>query len=58
MAITGVGLWTWIWVKKQFIATGSGLLIPMLKSKLASFDQSNNSGAIGVKIDGSVLVEK
>ena len=44
--------------KTLFIAAGSGLLIPILKGKLASFDQSNNSGAIGVKIDGSVLEEK
>ena len=29
-----------------------------LKTQLVSFDQSNNTGAIDVKMDGSVLVEK
>ena len=28
------------------------------KLKLASFDRCNNTGAIGVKIDGSLLEEK
>ena len=28
------------------------------KTQLALFDQSNNTGAIDVKIDGSVLEEK
>ena len=28
------------------------------KIQLVSFDQSNNTGSIDVKIDGSVLVEK
>ena len=38
---------------------GSGLLILMLvKTQLVSFDRSNNTGAIDVKIDGSVLGEK
>ena len=38
---------------------GSGLLSSMLeKLKLILFEQSNNSGAIAVKMDGSVLEEK
>ena len=36
---------------------GSGLLISMLK-KLNWFDQSDNAGAIDVKMDGPVLEEK
>ena len=44
--------------KTLSIRVGSGLLIPMLKSKPASYDQSNNSGAIDVKMDGSFLEEK
>ena len=41
-------LWTW---------ARSGLLISML-GKLFSFDRSNNTGSIDVKMDGSVLEEK
>ena len=37
---------------------GSGLLISMMKKQLILFDQSNNTGAIDVKMDGSVLGEK
>ena len=36
----------------------SGLLISMLETQLVLFDQSNNSGAANVKMDGSVLKEK
>ena len=38
---------------------GSGLLISVLeKTQLVSFDWSSNTGAIDVKMDGSVLEEK
>ena len=37
---------------------GSGLLISMLEKQLVSFDQSNNTGAIDLKMDGSILEEK
>ena len=38
---------------------GSGFLISMIERlKLVSFDWSNNTGAIDVKMDGSVLEEK
>ena len=53
------GLSTWVWPTRQ-TGAGSGLLISMLK-KLQTifwFDQSNNSGASDLKIDGAVLVEK
>ena len=53
------GLSTWVWSTRQ-TGAGSGLLISMLK-KLQTifwFDQSNNSGASDLKIDGAVLVEK
>ena len=37
---------------------GSGLLISIAgKTQLVSFDGSNNTGAIDVKMDGSVLDE-
>ena len=37
---------------------GNGLLISMLENSTGSFDQSNNPGAIDVKMDGSNLEEK
>ena len=41
------------------IGSGSGLLISMIeKTQLDSFEQSNNTGAIDVKMDSSVLKEK
>ena len=40
------------WGKKWLVDFHAG------KTQLVSFDQSNNTGAIGVKMDGSVLEEK
>ena len=40
------------WGRKWFVDSTAG------KTQLASFDQSNNTGAIDVKMDGSVLEEK
>ena len=40
------------WGKKWLVGFNPG------KSKLVSFDQSNNTSAIDVKMDGSVLEEK
>ena len=40
------------WGRKWFIDFNAG------KTQLVSFDQSNNTGAIDVKMDGSVLEEK
>ena len=37
---------------------GRDLLILMRETQLVSFDRSNNSGAIDMNMDGSVLVEK
>ena len=37
---------------------GSGLLISMLENLTSLFDQSKNSGAVNVKMDGSVLEKK
>ena len=37
---------------------GNGLLISMLENSTGSFDQSNNPGAIDMKMDGSNLEEK
>ena len=39
------------WGKRQFVDFGEG------KYSIDSFDRSNNSGAIDVKMDGSVLKE-
>ena len=45
--------------KTLWTGAGSGLLISLLeKLKLVSFDQFNNTDAIDVKMDGSVLEEK
>ena len=40
------------WVKKWLVDFNAG------KTQLVSFDQSNNIGAINVKMDGCVLEEK
>ena len=40
------------WGRKWLVDLNAG------KTQLVSFDQSNNSGAIDVKMDGSVLEEK
>ena len=40
------------WGRKWFVDFNVG------KTQLISFDQSNNAGAIDVKMDGSVLEEK
>ena len=43
----------------QWTGAGSGLLISMLeKTQLVSFDRSQNTDAIDVKMDGSVLEDK
>ena len=39
------------WGRKWFVGFNAG------KSQLVSFDRSNNTGAIEVKMDGSVLEE-
>ena len=39
------------WARKWFVGFNA------VKSELVSFDQSNNNGAIDVKMDGSVLKE-
>ena len=45
--------------KTLWTGVKSSLLISMLaKTQLVSFDRSNNSGSIDVKMDGSVLEEK
>ena len=40
------------WVKKWLVDFNAG------KTQLVSFDRSNNTGSIDVKMDGSVLGEK
>ena len=40
------------WGRKWLVYFNAG------KTQLVSFDQSNNTGAIDVKMDGSVLEEK
>ena len=40
------------WGRKGLVDFNAG------KIQLVSFDRSNNTGAIDVKIDGSVLMEK
>ena len=45
-------LWTGAWGKKWLVDFNAG------KTQLVSFDRSNNTGAIDVKMDGSVFEEK
>ena len=52
VATTRTGFWTWIWTRKWLVDFNAG------KTQLVSSDRSNNTGAIDVKIDGSVLKEK
>ena len=40
------------WGKKRLVDFNAG------KTQLVSFDQSNNAGAVDVKVDGSILEEK
>ena len=40
------------WGRKRFVDFNAG------KTQLVSFDRSNNTGPIDVKMDGSVLEEK
>ena len=44
--------------KTLWTGAGSDWLISMLEKQLDSFDQSNNTGAINVNIDGSVYEDK
>ena len=43
---------TVIWTKKWLVDFNAG------KTQMVSFDQSNDTGSIDVKMDGSVLEEK
>ena len=59
MATTRIGVWTWIWSMRH---CGLGQEVPCWfqcwKGQLASFDQSNNTGAIDVKMDGCDFEKK
>ena len=59
VATTWIGFWTWIWSTRH---CGLGQEVACWfwcwKTQLVSFDQSNNTGAIDVKMDVSVLEEK
>ena len=59
MVTSKFGCWTWVW---STIHCGLGQKMACWfqrwKTQLVSFDQSNNTGAIDVKVDGSVLEEK
>ena len=49
---TRVRFWTWIYLRRKWlVALSAG------KSRLVSFDRSNNTVAIDMKMDGSVLGE-
>ena len=53
VATTRIGFWTWIWSTWH---CGLGHFNAG-KTQLVLFDCSNGTGAINVKMDGSVLVE-
>ena len=53
MTATWIGVWTWIWSTRHCgLGEGSGLLISFYagKTQLVSFDWSNNTGVIEVKM--------
>ena len=58
VATTRIGFWTWYWStrldwgRKWLVDFNAG------KTRLASFDQSNNTGTIDMKMDGSGFEEK
>ena len=54
---TRIGFWTWIWTTRHW---GTKWLVDFNagKTQLVSFDESSNTGAIDVKVDGSILEEK
>ena len=56
-ATTRIGFWTWIWSMRH-CGLGHEGDFNAGKIQLVSFDQSYNTGAIDVKMDGSVLKEK
>ena len=59
MVTTGIGFWIWIWSTRH-VDWGRKWLLDFSagKSQLISFDRSDNTGAIGVKMDEFVLEEK
>ena len=59
VAATKFGFWIWIWSTRQCGLEHEGLVhFNAGKTQRVSFDRSNNTGAIDVKKDGSVLGEK
>ena len=57
-ATARVSFWTWIWYVKHCFGVGDGLLLSMLEKLNCFFNGSNNTGAIYVKMNRSVLEEK
>ena len=53
VATTRIGFWIWIWSIRHSTGAGSDW-----KTQLVSYDWSNNTTAIDVKMDGPVLEEK
>ena len=59
VATSKTGLWTWIWSMRQCgLGQDVACWFQCWKNSLVSFDQSNKTDAIDVKMDGSVLREK
>ena len=59
VATTRIAFWTWIWPTRH-LDWGRKWLVDFNAGKiqLISFDRTKNTGAINVKIDGSVLERK
>ena len=54
-----IGIFKLIMISRHWTEAGSDLFdFNARKTKLVSFDRSNNTGAIDMKMDGSVLEEK
>ena len=54
---TRIGFWTWIWSTRHCGLGQEVVYFNAGKTYLLLFDQSNNTGATDVKMDGSVLEE-
>ena len=54
-----IGFWTWVWSTRHYGLRQEWLVdFNAGKTQQVSFDQLNNTGAIDVKMDGSVVEEK
>ena len=58
LATTWIIFWAWIWPTRHWTGKNCFVDFNAGKTRLVSFDRSNNNGSIDVKMDGSVIEEK